>query len=66
MNVVVKESEKACCSGYQLVLMDLNMPVMGGIEAAQEIIKLKRASKLNPYLEIVAVTAFVSDKEKEK
>ena len=32
---------KPCCKGYSLVLMDLNMPVMGGIEATMKIIELK-------------------------
>lgn len=42
------------------------MPVMGGIEAAREIIKLKIRHEVLPYIEIIAVTAFVSEKEKEK
>ncbi len=29
--------EKLKCGGYRLIFMDVNMPVMGGIEATQEI-----------------------------
>lgn len=63
----VKEAgHKRCCRGYSLILMDLNMPVMGGIEATRELIKSKIRHEILPYIEIVAVTAFVSDKEKDK
>jgi len=43
-----------------LILMDINMPVMGGIEATQII----RTQKLNPQPIIIAVTADTSDKTK--
>jgi CheY-like chemotaxis protein len=46
--------------------MDLNMPVMDGIEATKEIIKLQRNKKIDKNLKIVAVTAFASESEKEK
>lgn len=42
------------------------MPVMGGIEATKEIIKVKIRHQVSPFIEIIAVTAFVSEKEKEK
>jgi len=37
--------------GYDLILLDLNMPVMGGLEAASKIRELK------PVLPLLAVTA---------
>ena len=57
---------KQCCKGYCLVLMDLNMPIMGGIEATTKILTLKVKQEASPFLEVVAVTAFVSEKEKDK
>ena len=42
------------------------MPIMGGIEATKEIIKCKIRNLVSPFIEIIAVTAFVSEKEKEK
>ena len=58
--------EKNWWKGYNLVLMDLNMPIMGGIESTIEIIKWKQNHMVSQWIEIIAVTAFVSEKEKEK
>ena len=64
---MVKETnKKKCCDGYYLILMDLNMPIMGGIEASRAILELKSSHQMSQILCIVAVTAFVSEKEKEK
>ena len=50
----------------QLILMDLEMPIMGGIEATKEIRKLEKAHKKNKKIPIVAVTAHSSmDHKKE-
>ena len=57
---------KQCWRGYHLILMDLNMPVMGGIEATTKILTLKARQEASPFLEVIAVTAFVSEKEKRK
>jgi CheY-like chemotaxis protein len=45
--------------------MDLNMPVMDGIKATENILNLKRDGKLSKTLEIIAVTAFASEEQKE-
>ena len=66
LDLILKESKKICCEGFELVLMDLNMPVLGGIEASQSIYELKMQGKINEDLKIVAVTAFPSKTEKQK
>lgn len=43
--------EKALQNDYHLILMDLQMPIMNGYDAAKEILKIK------PHLPIVALTA---------
>ena len=43
-----------------LVLMDIKMPIMNGIEATKQIIKT------NKKLPIIALTAYVMDEDKEK
>jgi signal transduction histidine kinase len=52
---ILKNSE-----GFDIVLMDLNMPVMNGYEAAQKIKKLK------PEIPVIAITAFPHQLEIEK
>lgn len=59
-----KESlNRTCCTGYRLILMDLNMPVLDGMGATRKI--------LNEHTEVdkprvVAITAFCSEQEKRK
>lgn len=45
---------------YDLIFMDLNMPVMNGIEATQEIIRT------NPNIPIVGVTTNTSDQSRQE
>ena len=45
---------------YDLIFMDLNMPVMNGIEATREIIRT------NPNMPIVAVTTNTSDESRQE
>lgn len=42
------------------------MPIMGGIEASQQISQLKENKEVPIALKIVAVTAFASESEKRK
>lgn len=52
--------ERACAEGPSVVLMDINMPRMTGIEAAARIAELLPA----PHPRIVAVTADVSSRQR--
>ena len=45
--------------------MDLNMPVLGGVESSKAIMELKNRGLVNQDLKIVAVTAFPSKTEKK-
>jgi osomolarity two-component system sensor histidine kinase NIK1 len=51
---------------YDLILMDIMMPVMDGLEATREIRKIEKANKLHEYTPIVAVTANTLDNDREK
>jgi CheY-like chemotaxis protein len=46
--------------------MDLNMPVLGGIEASKLILEDKNRHHISQDTQIIAVTAFPTESEKEK
>lgn len=66
IDLIKKHSQKLCCDGFDLVLMDLNMPIMGGIEASRQILELKQNHEIHKDIKVVAVTAFPSKTEKNK
>jgi osomolarity two-component system sensor histidine kinase NIK1 len=51
---------------FDLILMDIMMPVMDGLEATREIRKIQKTDKLNEYTSIIAVTANTLDNDREK
>ena len=50
------KNRKICCYNYKLILMDLDMPVMGGKEAFL-ILKKSMEDGIIPHVPIVAVSA---------
>jgi CheY-like chemotaxis protein len=66
VNTMVNYKKQPCCDGILLILMDLNMPRMDGIQATKEILHYKQEGIVHKDLEIVAVTAFASEEEKRK
>lgn len=66
VNFMVNQGQKRWCPGILLILMDLNMPRMDGVQATKEILAFKNQGIINPDLSIVAVTAFASTTEEEK
>ena len=65
LNKVKDTLKKKWCSGYELILMDLNMPVMDGATSTKHIVELQKASMLSPTLKIVALTAYDSPEHKK-
>jgi signal transduction histidine kinase/CheY-like chemotaxis protein len=57
--------EKRKSSNYDLIFMDIQMPVMDGIEATQEIINYEIEEKL-PHIPIIALTANALNGDKER
>ncbi|MCG6551988.1 MAG: response regulator [Candidatus Magnetominusculus sp. LBB02] len=56
---------KAKAGGYNIILMDIQMPVMDGLQATEEIRKHEKLSGLRP-VPIVALTAYALDEDVKK
>lgn len=56
---------KTCCQAFSMIFMDLNMPVMNGIETTVELKKLMKNGEL-PDIPIIAFTAFEMEIEKSQ
>jgi two-component system, sensor histidine kinase len=52
-------------NNYDLILMDIQMPIMDGIEATKKIRKLEKENNSST-IKIIAVTAFALDRDKEQ
>ncbi|CAD8055734.1 unnamed protein product [Paramecium primaurelia] len=60
---IEKLKNKKCsqtCSGYKLIFMDLEMPILNGFNASKE------ALKINPNQIIIACSGYTDQKEKEE
>lgn len=57
--------EKFKADTYDLILMDIQMPIMNGIEAAEEIRRIEKEQNLEP-IKIIAITAFALDNKREE
>ncbi|KAL4466677.1 hypothetical protein ABPG72_016794 [Tetrahymena utriculariae] len=55
-----------CCSLYQLIFMDIDMPVKNGYETTYEILQFYKEKKIQGPPPISACTAFVQQSEKAK
>jgi CheY-like chemotaxis protein len=66
VEIAKEEARKLCWNGFQLILMDLNMPILGGIEASKLILDYKHQHHISQDTQIIAVTAFPTESEKEK
>jgi CheY-like chemotaxis protein/nitrogen-specific signal transduction histidine kinase len=49
---------------YDLILMDIQMPVMDGIEATKEIRKIEMSKKIKEQTKIIAITAYVMERDR--
>ncbi len=57
--------EKFKLETYDLILMDIQLPIMSGLEATREIRKLEKDKHIEP-IKIIAVTAFALDNKREE
>lgn len=51
---------------FDLILMDIHMPVMDGFEATRQIRKLELASSMDSKIPIIALTATLHEKDRKK
>ncbi len=52
-------------NNYALILMDIQMPIMNGIDCTKQIRRFEHESNSGSKIPIVAVTAFSSEKDKQ-
>ncbi len=57
--------EKFLENNYDLILMDIQMPVMNGLEATIEIRKLEQQLDVEHRVPIIAITAFAFEHDKQ-
>ncbi|MFK5856352.1 MAG: response regulator [Bacteroidota bacterium] len=50
---------------YDIILMDIQMPIMNGIESAKKIRAYERDSNVSSPVPIIAVTTFTRDSDKQ-
>ena len=50
---------------YDLILMDIQMPVMDGIEATKEIRAIEEKNNVKDNIKIIAITAYVMEKDRK-
>lgn len=65
LNKVKETMNKLWWNGYELILMDLNMPVMDGATSAKHIVDLQKVHMVNQSLKIWALTAYDSHEHKK-
>ena len=64
MRRVSEADGRACCGGYRVVLMDLNMPIMDGIQATRSIKQEHTDGLIRRLPVVLACTAFASKMER--
>lgn len=52
-------------SSYDIILMDIQMPIMNGIESTKKIREFERKSNVESLIPIIAVTTFTSESDKQ-
>jgi len=57
--------EKFLENDYDLILMDIQMPVMNGLDATVEIRKLEQQLEVEHRIPIIAITAFAFEHDKQ-
>ncbi len=50
---------------YDLILMDIQMPVMDGLEATNEIRKIEKSRSVKEPIKIIAITAYVMERDRK-
>lgn len=57
--------EKFLENDYDLILMDIQMPVMNGLDTTVEIRKLEQQMEVENHIPIIAITAFAFEHDKQ-
>ena len=58
--------EKFTNEDFDLILMDVQMPIMDGVQATKNIRKYEKDKQIKNPIKIVAVTAYALDRDRER
>ena len=50
--------KKTCCDGLKLIIMDYEMPILNGLEAAKILVEKIKTGAIKRNIPIVALTAY--------
>ncbi|KAL4466684.1 hypothetical protein ABPG72_016801 [Tetrahymena utriculariae] len=65
LDLIKNKKEHSCCNKYQLIFMDIDMPVMNGYQTTEKILQFYKKFQAEPPV-ISACSAYIQESDKQK